>query len=85
MTEYLPYFNVKFKIKNLPASWLSIAFFDTDLMLQVLLALQNRKFTSFKGKNYIPKSIIVSRNIGWTVDTSLISEHLNIVVSIFIS
>ena len=36
-TEYLPYLIVKFKIKCLPASWLSIAFSDTDLMLQFRL------------------------------------------------
>ena len=37
MTEYLPYFIVKSKIKCFPASWLSIAFSDTDLMLQFCL------------------------------------------------
>ena len=37
MTEDLPYFIVKFKIKCLPASWLSIAFSGTDLMLQFCL------------------------------------------------
>ena len=34
MTKYLPYFIVKFIMKCLPASWLSIAFSDTHLMLQ---------------------------------------------------
>ena len=34
MTEHLPYFIVKFKIKCLPASRLSIAFSDTDWTLQ---------------------------------------------------
>ena len=33
MFEYIPYFIVKFKIKCPPASWLSIAFSYTDLML----------------------------------------------------
>ena len=37
MTEDLPYFIAKFKIKCLPASWLSIAFSDTDVMLQFCL------------------------------------------------
>ena len=43
ITEYLTCFTVKFKIKCLPASWLSIAFSDTDLMLQLCLLyyLQN--------------------------------------------
>ena len=33
-TEYLPQFIVKYKITCLPASWLSIALSDTDLMFQ---------------------------------------------------
>ena len=37
MTEYLPYFIAKFKIKCLPASWLSIAFSDTHLLLRFCL------------------------------------------------
>ena len=36
-TEYLPCFIVKFKIKCVPASWLIIAFSDTDLTLQFCL------------------------------------------------
>ena len=32
--KYLPYIMVKFKIKCLPVSWLSIAFSDTDLMFK---------------------------------------------------
>ena len=36
-TEYLPYFIVQFEIKWRHASWLSIAFSDTDLMLQFCL------------------------------------------------
>ena len=36
-TEYLPYFIVEFKMKCLPAPWLSIDFPDTDLMLQFSL------------------------------------------------
>ena len=51
MTEYLPYFIVKFKIKCLPASWLRIAFSDTDLMLQFclpyLMAVDNRHISIF--------------------------------------
>ena len=39
-TGYLPCFIVKFKIKCLPASWLSIPFSDTDLMLQFCLPYQ---------------------------------------------
>ena len=37
MTGDLPFFVVKFKIECLPALWLSIAFSDTDLMLQFCL------------------------------------------------
>ena len=37
MTEDLPYFIVKFKMKCLPATWFSITFSDTDLMLQLCL------------------------------------------------
>ena len=37
MTEHLLYFIAKFKIMCLSASWLSIAFSDTDLMLQFCL------------------------------------------------
>ena len=37
MTDDLPYFIVKFKIKCLTASWLSLAFTNTDLMLQFCL------------------------------------------------
>ena len=36
-TVYLPYYIVKFKIKCLPASLLSIPFSDTDLMFQFCL------------------------------------------------
>ena len=45
MTEYLPYFIVKFRIKCLPASWLSIAISDTDLTLW--FCLPNVKLTLF--------------------------------------
>ena len=41
-TEYFPYFIVKFIIKCLPASWLSIASPDTDVMFQLRLP-----YTSF--------------------------------------
>ena len=37
MTENLPYLIVKIKIRCLPASWLSIVFTDTVLMLQFCL------------------------------------------------
>ena len=41
MTEDLPYFIVKFRIKCLRATRLSIASSDTDLMLQFCLSYTN--------------------------------------------
>ena len=42
-TEYLPYFIVKFKIKCLPTSWLSIAFSDTDIIVQFCLPYKKNR------------------------------------------
>ena len=42
-TEYLPYFNVKFTTKCLTALWLSIAFSDTDLILQFCLSYNKKE------------------------------------------
>ena len=45
-TEYLPYFIVKFKIKCLSASWLSIAFSDSYFQVS-LMNVKERKMVHF--------------------------------------
>ena len=53
MTEELPYFVVKFKIKCPPLSWLSIAFSDTVLMLQFCLPYCRKAMQGFVTTNWL--------------------------------
>ena len=50
MTDDLPYFIVKLKINCLPASWLSIASSDTDLMLQFCVPYTKHFFSNINGE-----------------------------------